>query len=126
MHYPACTSILILLMSCMFHFSGFTQILSGSQKNLGPVTIPYSADEIIIDGDLEDWNEYAEFFFRDTNSRLLLPNQYLLSAVYPGFDTSRIRLPLSRNDAKVFLCLNRENLYIAFRVIIEIHGHNNP
>jgi AraC-like DNA-binding protein len=103
----------------MFHFSGFTQILSGSQKNEGPVTIPYSADEIIIDGDLEDWNEYAEFFFRDTNSRLLLPNQYLLSAVYPGFDTSRIRLPLSRNEAKVFLCWNRENLYIAFRVMDE-------
>jgi AraC-like DNA-binding protein len=116
MRYQAYFIFYLLLSSSIFPFSGFTQVHPGSQDKPGYVGVPYTSDEIIIDGDLDDWNTFAEFSFSDTNKRLLLPDPYSIGLVYPGIDTSSIRLPLSRNRANVCLCWNRENLYIAFRV----------
>jgi len=81
-----------------------------------PFLIPFTNRTISIDGDLDDWINPFSFSFRDTNNWPVCPEGFSLEDVYPGFDGSLIRLPKSRNEATIFLCWNKDNLYLAFNV----------
>ncbi|MBN1199687.1 MAG: helix-turn-helix domain-containing protein [Bacteroidales bacterium] len=81
-----------------------------------PFFIPYAQHKIVLDGNLDEWKKGYTFSFIDSNQSVSHPHQLTLPDVYPGLNGDHIRLPLSRNEATVYLCWDRENLYIGFRV----------
>jgi hypothetical protein len=80
------------------------------------IHIPFSGSKIQVDGNLDDWETFSTYTFRDTSNRVYSISGLSIGVVYPGLDSSGIRLPLSRNEVSVRFCWNYQDLFIAFSV----------
>ncbi len=79
--------------------------------------IPYSNQEIKVDGKLDDWKEYFEYTFSDTLHCITPTPLYNLDVVYPpDFDFTKVLLPKSRNKVRFRAFWNKENLCFAITV----------
>jgi len=95
--------------------AGFGQKTQNPPRH-SPFFIPYAQHKIVLDGNLDEWKKGFTFSFVDSNQSVRHPHQLTLPDVYPGLNGESVRLPLSRNEATVYLCWDRENLYVGFRV----------
>jgi AraC-like DNA-binding protein len=79
--------------------------------------IPFTADEIRIDGCLNDWKNYLKKSFADTLSRLQnAPGRPLMAFYDNTYDYDATWHPLSKNCVEVWICWNLEALYFAIQV----------
>lgn len=79
--------------------------------------IPYSKNEITIDGELSDWSEFSEFSFKDTLSKFKFTGDFNPKELYPSeFDFNKMLLPRSRNEITVRSCWNKQFLFFALQV----------
>lgn len=92
-------------------------ILTGSISGQEPYQIPYNKSDIVIDGDLTDWNHYLSIFFSDTLAQLRpLPDRPLMAYYDDKADYSKTWHPLSKNKVEVRMCWNLNHLFFAFNV----------
>ncbi len=82
-----------------------------------PIQIPYNNSDIIVDGNLDEWNNYYQQIFVDTGQRLHnAPGHQLMAFFDESYDYSKTFLPLSRNTVDVRICWDISNLYFGFIV----------
>jgi AraC-like DNA-binding protein len=99
-----------------------------SQGNREKIIIPYSSCSIEVDGNLDDWEIYAEYFFSDTLNSFISETSYELEKIYPSdFDFKKLKLPRSRNKVCFRTFWNETDLCCAITVwdehfFAEIHG----
>ena len=79
--------------------------------------IPYSSQEITIDGNLNDWNEFLEYNFSDTLHSFINTSHQKLNELYPSnFDFHDLKFPKSRNKIRFRTFWDNENFYCALTV----------
>ncbi len=79
--------------------------------------IPYSSQEITIDGNLNDWNEFLEYNFSDTLHSFINTSHQKLNKLYPSnFDFHDLKFPKSRNKIRFRTFWDNENFYCALTV----------
>ncbi len=88
-----------------------------AQGNTHLYEIPYYHNGVKIDGNLDDWEKYFEYSFRDTLNRFTTLTNLKLQDTYPkNFDFKKLRFPKSRNNVIFRAFWNKENFYCAFIV----------
>ena len=88
-----------------------------SQTNEKIIQIPYSSQEIKVDGDLSDWDEFFEYTFSDTLHSFNNESGYKLKDIYPeDFDFARLLLPKSKNKVRFRAFWNNKNFCCAVTV----------
>jgi AraC-like DNA-binding protein len=79
--------------------------------------IPYSNQDITVDGKLNDWTDYFEYSFSDTLYQIIPTPLYNLNEVYPQeFDFTEVLAPKSKNKVRFRAFWNNQNLYCAITV----------
>ncbi len=95
----------------------FQSFLFSQNAGLKNIQIPYNSSDILIDGNLDDWNQYFQYHFSDTNQKLNnTPGHQLMAFYDESYDYTGVFLPQSRNSVDVRVCWNLSNLYFAFLV----------
>jgi AraC-like DNA-binding protein len=105
--------LLLLLAILMITPSGIF-----SQTADSVLEVPYSRQEIKVDGDLSDWKTYAEYTFTDTlHSFTSKDHTGELNQIFPkNFDFNNLLLPKSRNKVVFRIFWDNTNLNCAFMV----------
>ncbi len=81
------------------------------------VNIPYTNEEIVVDGDISDWGDIPGFSFADTLSNFKTIPEYSLSKVYPfDFNFAELKKPLSKNKVAIRSFWNLKYLNLVFIV----------
>lgn len=102
-----------------FLFICFTGLIACQPKAVTAqvIEIPYARSEIIVDGQLDDWNIYYKTTFSDTLSKLQnAPGREMMAFFDASYDYSKIWIPRSRNMVEVRICWDLTNLYVGFQV----------
>lgn len=94
----------------------FFQPICFSINDTSFLEIPYSSDEIVIDGDLSDWGTCLKYTFHDTSTCLHSPGSYPLDETYATGIEKAVQFPKSRNVVEALLCWNLDYLFIAFDI----------
>ncbi|OYT13310.1 MAG: hypothetical protein B6I19_05820 [Bacteroidetes bacterium 4572_114] len=105
---PTIISILLLTI--------FSPPICFAENDTSFLKIPYSSDDIVIDGDLGDWDTYLFYAFEDTSVFLHSPGEFPIEATYAHGIEQVVQLPKSRNVVEVFLCWNLDYLFFAFNI----------
>ncbi len=92
-------------------------ILFSQNASLKDIRIPYNSRDIVIDGSLDEWNQYFKYHFADTGQKLNnTPGHQLMAFYDESYDYTGVFLPQSRNIVEARICWDLNNLYFGFIV----------